>query len=109
MSEPTAPWALTGNAADREQVEKAEKKEKRRDIREAGDLSALLEMATFQRWAWRLLEKASVNSSVISHSPEMTYYNAGKQDFGHWLMDEFEKARPGSYLEIIKAHAQEKG
>lgn len=109
MTEPSAPWALTGNASDREQVEAAAKKEKRRDIREAGDLAALLEMASFQRWAWRLLDRASVNSSVIAQNPEMTYYNAGKQDFGHWLLDEFEKARPGSYLEIIKAHAMEKG
>jgi hypothetical protein len=102
MTDSTAPWALTGNAADREQVEKG-------DLRESDDLAALLELASFKRWAWRLLAHASVNSSIVSHSPEMTYYNAGKQDFGHWLLDEFEKSRPGAYLEIIKAHAQEKG
>src|SRR5437762_11871866 len=105
----TAPWAMVGNAADPEQVKDAEKKEKRRDLRESDDLAALLELASFKRWAWRELDMLSMNSSVIGPSPEMTYYQAGKQDHAHRLIDEFDTARPGSYLEIIKAHAMEKG
>lgn len=108
MTQPTD-WALVGNASDPEQVKRADEKVKRRDLREEDDLAGLLELAAFKRWAWRELDMLSANASVIGSSPEMTYYKAGQQDHAHRLIQEFEKAKAGSYLEIIKAHSTEKG
>lgn len=103
----TEPRALVGNAADRQQVEEAGRKEKRVRAREGDDLNVLLDQSAFLRFAWRLLDRASTLASIVGATPEMTYYNAGKQDYGHWLIEEFEKARQGAYLEIISNHKKE--
>lgn len=103
----TEPRALVANAADRQQVEEAGKKEKRRAVHQGDDINSLMDQPAFLRVAWRLLDEASVNSSIVGSTPEMTYYNAGKQDYGHWLIKELETARPGAYMEIIAAHKKE--
>lgn len=105
----SAPRALVANAADKQQVEEAGKKEKRGRLHDNDDLNSLLDQPAFLRVAWRLLDEASTLSSIIGSTPEMTYYNAGKQDYGHWLIKEFETARPGAYMDIIAAHKKETG
>lgn len=101
-------WALTGNAGDADQVKEAGESELRGRQREIAELQDLLSLASFQRFYWRALDRASVFTSVVASTPEMTYHNAGQQDFGHWLLAELDAAKPEALIEMMKRAKAEK-
>lgn len=94
--------ALVKNAASQKQVKSAKKKEKSQRDRELMDLSAILSSPEGRRVMWRILSKCQTFGSVCSASGSMTYYNAGRQDLGHWLMAELNQSSEGSFLELMK-------
>lgn len=90
------------NAADPEQVEKAQKSAKARRERELEDLKVVLNMPGKEgrRVLNRLFAECKTFQSIFVASSEI-YKNAGRQDIGHWLMAEVEAASPEALMEII--------
>lgn len=79
--------ATTQNAADEKQVNKAKFIEKERRRREVLDLAHVLSQPEGRRLLWRILGKCKTFESVYADSG-LVYYNAGKQDLGHYILSE---------------------
>lgn len=94
----TAPArALVRNAADPRQVKRGKESEAHRHDRELAELRDVLQTIEGRRVLWRFLEKCGVFESIMETSARI-YYNAGKQDLGHYLLGEIGKADPNAYI-----------
>ena len=82
---------LVQNAADRPQVQRAKRRVQDARFGELSDLRAVLAQPEGRRVLWRLLEHCSVFESIWDPSVRI-HVNAGRQDVGHWLMAEIERA-----------------
>ena len=85
------------NAADRDQVRRAGRKDRDRAARVATDAAAVLASTHGRRFCWDLLERAGVYRSIWDPTARI-HYNAGRQDFGHELMALLVSAQPDLYL-----------
>ena len=94
------------NAADEQQVREAEKKQKLRRDQELDDLKKILTMDAGRRLVWRLLGRARVFESVWEQSAKI-HYNAGQQDFGHFIMSEVIEAGPEFLLRMMQESKQQ--
>jgi len=92
--------AYVGNAADRKQVGEAKRKEKDRRKQEREDLQALLALPEGRRFLWRLLTECKVFGSIWEGSAKI-HYNAGQQDFGHFLLAEIGEADEDALCHVI--------
>jgi hypothetical protein len=90
-------------------IEEAKRKEEYQRRRELEDLKLLLEHKEFRSFIWRVLSRASVFSTVMSEGEGRIFYNSGRQDFGHWLMDEVVKAEPKAFLQMMQEARTYKG
>lgn len=96
MSEP-----FVKNAADESQVKAAEVKEKLGRDRELSDLAILLALPEGRRFIWRLLVKAGAFRSVWEPSARI-HFNAGQQDFGHYIIGEVEDANQEAFFQMMR-------
>ena len=61
--------------------------QRRAERDEQDDLRELMLLPSFQRFAWRLLEKAGVfRSSFVGGDPHATAFNGGQRNPGLWLI-----------------------
>lgn len=88
--------AYVRNASDPQQVKRAKETEAERRQRELAELSDVLSTLSGRRVLWRLLGKCGVFESIMETSARI-YYNAGKQDLGHYLLGEIAQADPNAY------------
>jgi hypothetical protein len=93
----TAQRALVRNASDAKQVKRGKESEARRQEREVAELRDVLRTIEGRRVLWRFLEKCGVFESIMETSARI-YYNAGKQDLGHYLLGEIGKADANAYI-----------
>ncbi len=91
---------LVKNAADPRQVAHAERKERRREERVRVAIRNVLAMPAGRLLLWELLGRAGVYQSVFDASGSRTFYNAGRQDFGHELLALLVDADQEGYLEM---------
>lgn len=102
--------AMVGNAADREQIRRADRKARTRREQERRDLAGVLKTEPGRRVMWRFLRHCRVLQSIWEPSAKI-HYNAGMQDVGHWLMAEIEQAEPEALatmrMEALRAEMQE--
>lgn len=89
------------NVADEGQVKEAKRKATDAEKRALEDVRFLLDLPEGRRFIWRLLEKAGVFRTIFETSSKI-YYNAGQQDFGHFILGEVLKANPEAYLQMMK-------
>lgn len=75
------------NAADKGQIKEAEKKAMLARDRELNDLRVVCSTIEGRRLLWRFMAKCKVFGSVWESSAKI-HYNAGQQDFGHFIMGE---------------------
>lgn len=80
------PRALQGNAADPQQVAFAKRKEAQEEELLRASLAAVMATVEGRVVMWGLLERAGVYRSTFDASGSRTFYNAGRQDFGHELL-----------------------
>ena len=92
--------AVTGNAADPKQVRNAERRTRRRDRDFLDSLEIVLASPHGRLVMWELLARAGVYRSVWDQSGSKTYYNAGRQDYGHELLTLLLEASPALYIEM---------
>lgn len=86
--------SLVDNSADKEQVEKAEKKLERREGQERQDVQWMLSDVRGRRILWKLLEKTKPFVSGFQPNNEALQYYSGHRDIGRDL-----------FLEIMDADA----
>ena len=95
------------SASNRKKVDNSRKYQKRKREAELNDLRKVLNSREGRNVFWRLLGEAQVFNSIWEPSAKI-HYNAGKQDFGHFVMSEILNADPEKYLLMTK-EAQENG
>lgn len=93
--------AVVKNAADKKQVKEASRKVKDLDAARIEDLRAVLQTIEGRRFLWRTLEHCQV-FGTIWHGSALIHYNSGRQDVGHYLMDQITQADPEAMVQMIK-------
>lgn len=89
------------NAASPKNIKAKGSREERLRQREVDDLKVVLSSIHGKRLIWRLLSKCGTFQSVHHPSGSQVYYNAGKQDLGHFLMTEIVEADPPKLIEMM--------
>ena len=107
MTTKLQPRAAVKNAADPQQVKRAGELEERSRERELNDLRVVLQSREGRRTVWRLLEKCRAFESVFEASAKI-YYNAGRQDVGHYLMAEVVEADEEALFLMMRENKQER-
>lgn len=64
------------------------------------DIKIVLSEESGRRFVWRLLEHARVFESIYEMNAKI-HYNAGMQDFGHFIMAEIVEADPNRLIEMM--------
>mgnify|MGYP001559777808 CR=1 FL=1 len=93
--------AYVSNVADERQVGEAKSRESIRRKRELDDLRAILATKVGRRVCWRLLKQCKTFDSISSQSSQI-YYNAGKQDVGHFLLNEIKEANEERLYDMMR-------
>lgn len=88
------------NAADPKQVTEAKHKERRAREAEGEDLRKVLSTLEGRRVMWRLMSHCGVFETVWENSARI-HYNAGRQDVGHYIMQEIIKAEPKAFAQMM--------
>lgn len=72
---------------------------------ELKDLREVLATTQGRRVFWRLLEKSACFHSIWEQSARI-HYNAGQQDFGHFIMGEIEEANQELLFQMMRENKQ---
>lgn len=88
------------NAASEKQVKGKASREERLRHRQLDDLKVVMSSIHGRRLIWRLLSECGTFKSVHHPSGSQVYYNAGKQDLGHFLMGELVGMDPAKFMEM---------
>jgi hypothetical protein len=87
MAPQQQPRAHVRNAADPRQVRRAERVAREHEQLFLTCLARVLETKEGRLVAWELLERAGIYRSVFDPHGSLQSYKAGRQDFGHELLD----------------------
>lgn len=91
------PRAFVRNAADAQQVRKANESVKFRADRDRGDIQAVMSTPAGRRMMWRFIGECGIYKSIFIPSSEI-YYRAGRHDLGLWLVAQIMDTCPQDYL-----------
>jgi hypothetical protein len=101
--------ALIGNAADAEQVKKAEKKAKIKHDQELADIAAVMSTEAGRRFMWRLINDiCHYDTLSATHSGSFTYMNEGERNVGRIIKGECYEAAFETYQLMEKERMAEK-
>lgn len=87
-------------------AKKAKKEAKHKRFRELEDLKKVLSSRSGRNVLWKILGECGTFRSVMTGS-SYTFFNAGKQDLGHYLMAEIEQADQDALFEMMKENKQQ--
>jgi hypothetical protein len=100
---------LVTNAADREQLRHARRKEQQSAQRGEDDLAHLLADPAFRRWLYaEVLERQHMFRSVFATDPLTMAYQAGQQDVAHRVAAHIEGAKPGALFLLMQEAATQR-
>ncbi|MGB0718206.1 MAG: hypothetical protein ACPGO7_02640 [Alphaproteobacteria bacterium] len=88
------------DSSDIEQVQKREEKAKLDREQQMADLLSLLQLPAFRRFIVIQLQQCHVGEAIFTKDSR-TFYNAGKLEFGNWLIEEIRLADPESIVKIL--------
>lgn len=100
--------ALVGNAADKKQVEEAKRLERDQKQTAQQDLQELLKQPNFRRFIWRTISFCGVFESTFSENYALAGHLSGRQDVGHYLLDEIIRAQPEVLADLMREAYKEK-
>lgn len=98
--------SLVKNAADPEQIKKAENRILNGRDREIKDLQDVLSSPCGRRFIWRLLSHCKTFETIWEPSARI-HYNAGIQDIGHFIMAEVVAADESAFLAMMTENKKE--
>lgn len=70
--------------------------------RELDDIKMVLASPQGRRFVYRLVAECRPFSSVMDQSTARVHYNAGKQDFGHFILSEVAQAQPDAFVQLVQ-------
>ena len=91
---------LVDNAADSEQVKKAQKKAKRDRDRELDDLRRIMDTDHGRRFIWRLLDRAGLYRTSFTGNSE-TFFREGMRNLGLMVQADIHEACPEKYMLML--------
>lgn len=94
--------ARVANAANRDQVRRANRKDKDDRRRELEILRAVLDSDAGEQLLWRLLQHGGMFESVFSTDPLTMAFQAGSQNESRWLASEIEQADPEALFRMMR-------
>lgn len=97
---------LVKNAADRQQVKRAEKEVRFRERNIEDDLLWVLSTTQGRRFLWGLLEKASVFRNAMTGNSQ-TFFNLGVQSIGQDLLGQITSVDPDAYVKMMRENKPE--
>ena len=97
--------SMVQNAANPKQIKKAKARERHQRSDELADIRAVVNLPEGRRFIWRLLGRANVFGSIWEPSAKI-HYNAGEQDFGHFIMSEIGDASEEALFLMMKENKQ---
>ena len=80
------------NAADPQQVQAAGRRDQKKVSRELANIRAVLQTPAGRAVLYQVVLDAGTRSGIFDHSGSVTYFKAGRQNFGFELQSQFEKA-----------------
>lgn len=92
------PLAQVLNAADREQVKRAGRKERDREERRLSIYASVLNTVDGRALVWDLLASSGIFTSPFHASGSTVYYNIGRSDFGRELLAYLVTEHQAAYL-----------
>lgn len=92
---------MAQNLGDETSVKKSSRQNRIDRHQEMVDLAKILESPEGRRFLWRLLDRSKVFGSIWEASARI-HYNAGVQDFGHFLMSEITEASQEAFFLMMK-------
>lgn len=95
------------NIANEADVKKREEEFKSKKKLETAQLRILLAQKPVRDFVWSLLEEAKVFNSIWEQSARI-HYNAGKQDFGHYLMGRVCDADEEAFFAMMRENKDKK-
>lgn len=95
------------NAGDPEQVKRADRLERRRAAEVEARMVAVLSAPEGRGFVWDVLSAGGVFASVLASTPELVYYNAGRQDYARNIMLDAINVAPALYL-LMEREARER-
>lgn len=91
------------NISDKQQVDAAEKANRRKRHYELEDLRSVLQSPAGRRFVWRYLTIGGVFQSSFT-GDNATFFNEGRRDIGLKLMADVMEADPDAYVRMAKEH-----
>ena len=91
--------SLVRNAADRQQVQRADRQLDARRKQELADLRRILALPEGRRMFWFILDQLQPRTQMWSPSAQVGF-NAARHDVGTWLWDQINEADPNAELLI---------
>ena len=88
------------NAADPEQVKRANRKDRDKVRRRREILEHVLSMPSGRALVWMLLSDTGIFASPFHTSGSQVYYNIGRADFGRELLGELTTEHSEAYLQM---------
>lgn len=98
---------MTQNLADEVQIKNRNKEIANKRTIEVLELKKLLEQKPMRDFVWRLLEHSKTFHSIWEQSAKI-HYNAGQQDFGHFIMAEVQEANEESLFQMMRENKEKK-
>jgi hypothetical protein len=98
--------AYVGNAADAEQVQEADRKERFEVKTQVKDLKAILSTQEGKRFIWRMVEQCGVYRGGFLPRDE-SIFRDGEQNIGIWLLAQVTEANPNALIEMMKQGEKE--
>lgn len=98
---------LIRNAADKEQVKSASKKEKDDDFDRLENVRYLLQFPQFRDFVWRLMAHCRTFEATFHPDPYQHAFNAGTREVGNYVNVSLMEADPDAFIKLIDEHRKE--
>jgi hypothetical protein len=92
---------------DPEMIKKAEQKDRDERKQELNDLRTVLGTISGRRLMWRILIKCNTFATIFNKDISLMSYLAGKQDLGHFLMQEISESDNNLMLKLMRENQGE--
>ena len=95
---------LVKNAADKDQVKTAKKKEKSREENDKMDIQHILSSINGRRFLWGILQFCGVFETSFNQNTNQTMFNEGQRNVGLRLLSKIQEADAAAYITMVKEY-----
>lgn len=100
--------AYVKNAADKDQVRRAQKKEQSDHERRLNDLRYVLNDRRGRRFLWKTMSDCGIFQTSFSSSTNVTFFNEGQRNVGLKILSDLNEAAPEVYVLMCEEEKKER-